>query len=81
MTNTSSFAQPMPKLALEFYDLNGRPVAARLFAPQDYLHKDFLDITFMPPSTPIHIVIPIQDPGARAVTHQIKVFPSETQSY
>lgn len=81
MTNTSRFAQPMPKLALEFYDLNGRPVAARLFAPQDYLHKDFLDITFMPPSTPIHIVIPIQDPGARAVTHQIKVFANDTQSY
>ncbi|MBJ7550653.1 zinc-ribbon and DUF3426 domain-containing protein [Marinomonas ostreistagni] len=81
MTNTSSFAQTMPKLALEFYDLNGRPVAARLFAPQDYLHKDFLDITFMPPNTPIHIVIPIQDPGARAVTHQIKVFSSQTQSY
>lgn len=81
MTNQSRFAQPMPKLALEFDDLNGRPVAARLFAPQDYLHKDFLDITFMPPNTPIHIVIPIQDPGARAVTHQIKVFANDTQSY
>ena len=81
MTNRSSFAQAMPKLALEFYDLNGRPVAARLFAPQNYLHKDFLDITFMPPNTPIHIVIQIQDPGARAVTHQIKVFADNTQSY
>ncbi|MCO4786176.1 zinc-ribbon and DUF3426 domain-containing protein [Marinomonas atlantica] len=81
MTNSSRFAQPMPKLALEFYDLNGRPVAARLFSPKDYLHKDFLDITFMPPSTPVHIVIPIQDPGARAVTHQIKVFSNKTQSY
>ena len=81
MTNTSKFSQPMPKLALEFYDLNGNPVAARLFAPQSYLHKDFLDITYMPPSTPIHVVIPIQDPGARAVTHQIKVFSSDTRSY
>ncbi|RDL43939.1 DUF3426 domain-containing protein [Marinomonas piezotolerans] len=81
MTNESSFAQPMPKLALEFYDLNGKPVAARLFAPRNYLHKDFLDITYMPPNTPIHIVIPIQDPGARAVTHQIKAFSSETRSY
>lgn len=81
MTNTSRYAQPMPKLALEFYDLNGKPVAARLFAPKDYLHRDFLDITYMPPNTPIHIVIPIQDPGARAVTHQIKVFASNTRSY
>ncbi|MBM6549657.1 zinc-ribbon and DUF3426 domain-containing protein [Marinomonas ostreistagni] len=81
MTNTSQFAQPMPKLALEFYDLNRMPVAARLFAPQSYLHRDFLDITYMPPSTPIHVVIPIQDPGARAVTHQIKVFSNQTQSY
>ncbi|MEO9273871.1 DUF3426 domain-containing protein [Marinomonas sp. 5E14-1] len=81
ITNVSSFSQPMPKIALEFSDLNGSPVAARLFSPSDYLHKDFLDITYMPPSTPIHVVIPIQDPGARAVTHQLKTFPSKTRSY
>ena len=81
ITNTSDFSQPMPKIALEFFDLNGLPVAARLFAPNDYLHKDFLDITYMPPSTPIHLVIPIQDPGARAVTHQLRAFPANTRSY
>jgi predicted Zn finger-like uncharacterized protein len=81
ITNVSSFSQPMPKIALEFSDLNGSPVAARLFSPNDYLHKDFLDITYMPPNTPIHLVIPIQDPGARAVTHQLKAFPSSTRSY
>lgn len=81
MTNNSNFAQPMPKIALEFFDLNGAPVAARLFAPKNYLDKDFLDITYMPPKTPIHIVIPIQDPGDRAVTHQLRVFPTNTRSY
>ncbi|MBR7889000.1 zinc-ribbon domain-containing protein [Marinomonas sp. A79] len=81
ITNTSAFSQPMPKIALEFFDLNGLPVAARLFAPNDYLHKDFLDITYMPPNTPIHLVIPIQDPAARAVTHQLRAFPSDTRSY
>ena len=81
MTNTSDFSQPMPTIALEFFDLNGAPVAARLFAPKNFLHKDFLDITYMPPNTPIHLVIPIQDPGAQAVTHQLKVYPSGTQSY
>lgn len=81
MTNNSRYAQPMPKIALEFFDLNGAPVAARLFAPKNYLDKDFLDITYMPPNTPIHIVIPIRDPGARAVTHQLRVFPAETKSY
>ena len=81
ITNVSPFSQPMPKIALEFSDLNGSPVAARLFSPSDYLHKDFLDITYMPPNTPIHVVIPIQDPGARAVTHQLKTFPSNTRSY
>lgn len=81
ITNTSDFSQPMPKIALEFFDLNGLPVAARLFAPNDYLHKDFLDITYMPPNTPIHLVIPIQDPGARAVTHQLRSFSADTRSY
>ncbi|REG84315.1 zinc-ribbon and DUF3426 domain-containing protein [Marinomonas pollencensis] len=81
ITNTSRYAQPMPKIALEFFDLNGAPVAARLFAPKNYLDKDFLDITYMPPNTPIHLVIPIRDPGARAVTHQLRVFPAETRSY
>lgn len=81
ITNLSSFSQPMPKIALEFSDLNGAPVAARLFSPNDYLHKDFLDITYMPPNTPIHVVIPIHDPGARAVTHQLRTYPSNTRSY
>ncbi|MEO9655440.1 zinc-ribbon and DUF3426 domain-containing protein [Marinomonas sp.] len=81
LTNTSPFSQAMPKVALEFFDLNGAPVAARLFAPNDYLHKDFLDITYMPPKTPIHVVIPIQDPGARAVTHQLKALPARTGSF
>ncbi|MCB5161328.1 zinc-ribbon and DUF3426 domain-containing protein [Marinomonas algarum] len=81
ITNTSNFSQAMPKIALEFFDLNGLPVAARLFSPNNYLHKDFLDITYMPPNTPIHLVIPIQDPAARAVTHQLIAFPADTRSY
>lgn len=81
MTNHSNFSQPMPKIAMEFYDLNGSPVAARLFSQKDFLDKDFLDITYMPPKTPIHLVIPIADPGASAVTHKLKVFRSETRSY
>ncbi|EAQ65433.1 hypothetical protein MED121_22217 [Marinomonas sp. MED121] len=81
MTNHSDFSQPMPKIAMEFYDLNGNPVAARLFSQQDFLDKDFLDITYMPPKTPIHLVIPIADPGASAVTHKLKVYRAETRSY
>ena len=81
MTNHSDFSQPMPKIAMEFYDLNGNPVAARLFSQQDFLDKDFLDITYMPPKTPIHLVIPIADPGASAVTHKLEVYRAETRSY
>ncbi|MFT2109672.1 DUF3426 domain-containing protein [Marinomonas sp. 2405UD68-3] len=81
MTNTSNYSQTMPKIALEFFDLNGVPVAARLFSPNSFLHKDFLDITYMPPNTPIHIVLPIYDPGTQAVTHRLKVHASDTQSY
>ena len=81
MTNTSNYSQTMPKISLEFFDLNGAPVAARLFSPNDFLHKDFLDITYMPPNTPIHIVIPVYDPGAQAVTHKLEVYSSDTQSY
>ncbi len=81
MTNTSNYSQTMPKISLEFFDLNGAPVAARLFSPNSFLHKDFLDITYMPPNTPIHIVLPIYDPGTQAVTHRLKVHASDTQSY
>lgn len=80
MTNNSHFSQPMPKIALEFFDLNETPVAARLFSPSSYLHKDFLDITYMPPATPIHLVIPILDPGAAAVSHKLAVYSSSTRS-
>jgi len=81
MTNTSSFSQPMPKIAVEFFDLNGNPVAARLFSQNNFLDKDFLDITYMPPHTPIHLVIPIADPGAAAVTHQVTAHRASTRSF
>ncbi|TBR40931.1 DUF3426 domain-containing protein [Marinomonas agarivorans] len=80
MTNTSPFSQPMPKLALEFFDLNGNPIAARLFSQKDFLDKDFLDITYMPPNTPIHLVISIADPGATAVSHQLTPHKANTRS-
>lgn len=81
MTNTSAFSQPMPKLALEFFDLNGKPIAARLFSQQNFLDKDFLDITYMPPNTPIHLVISIADPGAAAVSHQLTPHKANTRSF
>lgn len=81
MTNTSPFSQPMPKLALEFFDLNGKPIAARLFSQNNFLDKDFLDITYMPPNTPIHLVISIADPGAAAVTHQLTAYRASTRSF
>jgi len=55
------------------------PVAARLFGtPADYLHKDFLDITYMPPNT-LSFGHSIQDPGARALL-LISLEPSRTDT-
>ena len=49
ISNQASFQQPFPKIELAFADLNGIPVASRLFKPDEYLGGELQGAKTMPP--------------------------------
>lgn len=69
--NRAPFAQPFPLLEVRFADINGKPVASRLFKPGEYLSGELAGRTEMPPQVPIHIALEILDPGTRAVNYSL----------
>jgi predicted Zn finger-like uncharacterized protein len=73
LTNTAAFSQPYPKLLLQFTDLDGEPVAGRLFSAEEYLGGELTGTRLMPSQQPIHIGLEVKDPGPRAVNYQLQV--------
>ena len=69
--NRASFAQPFPLLEVRFADINGQPLASRVFKPGEYLSGELAGRTEMPPQVPIHIALDILDPGAQAVNYSL----------
>lgn len=70
LLNNARFAQPFPELVLEFSDLNGAAIAAREFAPSEYLSGELAGRDTMPPNQPIHLTLELVDPGDNAVNYR-----------
>lgn len=69
--NKAPFEQPFPAMELDFDDINGNPVASRVFQPVEYIHDKTIDLQRMPPDVPIHLSLEIVDPGKNAVNYQV----------
>lgn len=69
--NRAPFAQPFPLLEVRFADINGQPLASRVFKPGEYLSGELAGRKEMPPQVPIHIALDILDPGTRAVNYSL----------
>ncbi|GAA5317047.1 MAG: DUF3426 domain-containing protein [Candidatus Pelagadaptatus aseana] len=75
LINTASFSQPFPNLTLLFSDINGKPVAHRVFTPREYLGGELAGADTMPSQTPIHIALEVIDPGKQAVNYNLAISP------
>ena len=75
LTNNAIFTQPFPNVRLDFSDLNQKPVASRVFKPDEYLNADFDKLDKMPIAVPIHLSFEIKHPGAEATNFSVKVVP------
>ncbi|MBS3803489.1 MAG: zinc-ribbon domain-containing protein [Oleiphilaceae bacterium] len=75
IVNKADFEQPFPAIGLTFSNLNGDVVAQSLFTPEEYLSNKALELSAMPPETPIQIRIRIRDPGRDAVNYNILFQP------
>ena len=72
LLNKADYQQPFPDLMLVFADLNDNIVASRRFTPDQYLAGELAGQTEMPVQTPIHVALEIVDPGAEAVSWNIR---------
>jgi predicted Zn finger-like uncharacterized protein len=71
ISNGARFAQPFPRIQLALSDSNGRVIAARAFAPGEYLDASIDQQHGMAPGAPVHVVLEIVGVGAEAVSFEI----------
>lgn len=71
--NQAAFAQPFPAIELRFTDMNGKLVAKRQFAPDEYKRAKLKEIALMPPKRKIHLTLEIVDPGETAKNYELKL--------
>lgn len=72
IVNGADYAQPYPDLELRFTAVGGLLVAGRRFRPDEYLNGEDVDVTNMPPNTPVQVSLEIEDPGPDAVNYVLK---------
>lgn len=76
INNTAQQSQPLPLLNMTFFNLNGEPLAQRLFKPREYLGQHLQQLPLMPSKTPIHLSFAILDPGSDAVNYSVNFSPA-----
>ncbi|MEM9622574.1 MAG: DUF3426 domain-containing protein [Pseudomonadota bacterium] len=72
IVNNAEFAQPFPEIRVSFSSLAGQLVASRRFRPAEYLRGDMAKVKLMPPRTPVHVSLEMQDPGADAQSFEVE---------
>ena len=71
ISNGAGFAQPFPRIQLALSDTNGKVIAARAFAPGEYLDDSIDQQHGMAPGAPVHVVLELVGVGADAVSFEI----------
>lgn len=77
LVNRAPWPQPFPDIELRFSDLDGRPVAARVFHPAEYLGGELTGRRTMPTGTPVRIALDLADPGPDALNYEMRLHPGE----
>ena len=68
--NQARFDQPYPDILVRLSDISGNIVANRRFTPQEYLDKMYNPFLLMESGTPVHITLPVLDPGKDAINFE-----------
>ena len=71
IVNLAEYPQAFPDLELRFTEVGGTLVAARRFAPEEYLAGELAGARLMPAHTPIQVSLEIEDPGPDAVNYTL----------
>lgn len=71
MISRAEFSQPYPMIELRLFDVVGDIIAARRFAPHEYLPIEGIAKDKFPPITPVSIQINLVDPGEKVVGYEL----------
>jgi hypothetical protein len=71
LTNRAAYPQPWPALEIVFQDIEGRPLAGRVFAPQEYLPAP--PAADMPVAQAVAVHLEIRDPGDEATNYHLRL--------
>ncbi|MEM7362936.1 MAG: DUF3426 domain-containing protein, partial [Pseudomonadota bacterium] len=73
--NDAGFHQPFPDLYIRFSSVRGDAVAARRFAPSEYLAGEMSGVRMIPPQTEVRISLSVVDPGDQALGYSLELIP------
>jgi hypothetical protein len=69
-SNTAPWPQPFPRLRFTLYDVNGEVIAARVFAPSQYLTGVLPADAPLPPGQPVQVSLEMVAPEEAAVSFE-----------
>ena len=70
LVNHASYAQPYPRVQIDFSNVRGALIASRRFIPEEYLQTDSEQLQLLQSGTPTTFGLEIKDPGNEAITYE-----------
>jgi predicted Zn finger-like uncharacterized protein len=81
LENRAPFPQRYPDLELSFTDMQGRPVARRVFAPREYLGAHPAPDALLASREPVRVHLELMDPGEHATSYELRLIePGQRES-
>lgn len=72
LVNKAAYRQPYPRMQFTLYNVNGQPIAARIFAPSEYLGRDVAADALLAPDTPVQVALEVLAPEQAAVSFEFE---------
>jgi len=70
LVNHAPYAQPYPRVQIDFSNVRGALIASRRFIPEEYLQIDSEQLQLLQSGIPITFGLEINDPGNEAITYE-----------
>lgn len=70
LVNNAPFAQPYPRVQIDFSNVRGALIASRRFIPEEYLQIDSEQLLLLQSGIPTTFGLEIKDPGNEAITYE-----------
>jgi len=70
LVNNAPYAQPYPRVQIDFSNVRGALIASRQFIPEEYLQIDSEQLQLLQSGIPATFGLEIKDPGNEAITYE-----------